>query len=257
MDSESCPASGSIVAILSSDERHACIICGRTVRVRAKHYRNRGQYLGRIPTHRRADEETKKKAREKETRLRCRLERAEDAARDALSRRAVVTAARATKRARAIAERLPNSERINERLNRLDARVLARQAKAQLARFAMPKDPKRILRELIDASGFDITAVEPDGWIDHLASVLPERMIIPIAKQPSTRWIRAGLETLLRWAKPKSWDDLERRGFAGDQSLMGFIREFPGLFLLRIPDRAYDDIVSAQALEANYADIPF
>lgn len=257
-DSRSCPASGSIVAIYSNDERHECMVCGHSVRVRAKYYPGKGQYLGRIPTHRNAQEEADRKQREKEARLRCRLERAESTAREALSRRAIQKAARASKLARSIAERLPAHRRVEQRLDRLEARVLARRAKAELAKNAMPKDAKKILRAIVDASGFDVTAVEPDGWIDHLLGVLPERMVVPIAKQPSTNWIKLGLEALIRRSKPKTWEDLERRGFAGDRSMMAFVREFPGLFLLRIPDRAYDDSVTAQLLESNhYGDVPF
>lgn len=256
IDANSCAASGSIVAIYSNDERHSCIVCGRLVRVRAKYYPRKGQYLGRIPTHRNAQEEAERKASEKNARLRCRLDRAEGTARDALSRRTLQKAATATKRARAIAERLPRDPRIEQRLNRLDARVLARRTKAQLARTEMPRDAKRILGEIVDASGFDVSAVEPDGWIEHITPVLPQRAVIAIAKQPSTRWIMLGLTALLRRSRPKSWDDLESRSFAGERSLMAFIREFPGLGLLRIPDRAYDDIVTA--LESNqYDDIPF
>jgi hypothetical protein len=258
IDAQSCPASGSIVAVYSSDERHACIVCGRFVRVRAKYYPRKGQHLGRIPTHRHAQEDAERKQRDKEARLRCRLDRAESTARDALSRRALQKAAKASRRARSIAERLPTDRGIEQRLNRLDARVLAKRAKAQLARSAMPRDAKRILRSIVDASGFDVSAVEPDGWIDHLSGVLPERMVVSIAKQPSTRWIGLGLAALLRRSKPKTWDDLERRGFAGDRSVMAFIREFPGLELLRIPDNAYDDSVTTSLLESNhFGDVPF
>lgn len=258
VDAQACPAAGSIVAIFSSDERHDCIVCGRSVRVRAKYYPGKGQYLGRVPTHRHAQEDAERGRREKEARLRCRLERAESTARDALSRRAIQKATRSAQRARAIAERLPVQRSVQQRLDRLEARVLAGRAKAQLARNAMPKDAKKILRAIIDASGFDVTAVEPDGWIDHISSVLPERNVVPIAKQPSTNWIRLGLEALIRHSKPKTWDDLERRGFAGDRSLMGFVREFPGLFLLRIPDRAYEDSVTAHLLASDhYGDVPF
>jgi hypothetical protein len=118
----------------------------------------------------------------------------------------------------------------------------------------MPKDPKRILREIVDASAIDIGAVEPDGWIDHISAILSPRTIIPIAREPSTSWIRLGLVALLRRAAPKTWDDLERRGFAGDRSVLAFIREFPGLELMRIPDHAYDASTATAFVEQ---DIPF
>jgi hypothetical protein len=111
-----------------------------------------------------------------------------------------------------------------------------------------------VLRAIVDASSFDVFAVEPNGWIEHLSAALPERTLAPIAKQPSTSWIRLGLVALLRRAAPRSWDDLERRPFAGQRSVMAFIREFPGLEQMRLPDRAYDSSAAAELIDS---DIPF
>jgi hypothetical protein len=252
-DPNACPASGSIVALFSDADVHACIVCGRALRIRGRLIKN-GQRLGRVPSHRRADFEQRAEARARVDRLTCRFDQAEKTARESLSRRALARAAKAAQRARAIAERLPNNQAIQRRLDRLNHRVLVAQTKAETARSTMPKDPKRILREIVNASAIDIGAVEPDGWIDHISAALPDRMIIPIAREPSTSWIRLGLVALLRRAAPKTWDDLERRGFAGDRSVLAFIREFPGLELMRIPDHAYNASIAAAFVEQ---DIPF
>lgn len=253
VDPNACPASGSIVALFSEAEIDACIVCGRAIRIRGRASKN-DQRLGRVPSHRRADFEAREEGRTKTQRLRCKLDQAEKAAREALRRRAPKRAAKSILRARAIAERLPQSEQLQQRLHRLDNRVFVAHAKKQQARASMPKDPKRILHELVNASAIDVGAVEPDGWIDHVGAALPECAVIPIAREPSTSWIRLGLVALIRRAAPKSWMDLERRGFAGDRSLLAFIREFPGLEQLRLPDHAYDaDAANALLNE----DIPF
>jgi hypothetical protein len=80
----------------------------------------------------------------------------------------------------------------------------------------------------VNASAIDIGAIQPDGWFDHISAALPERTIIPIAKEPLTGWIRLGLVVLLRRAAAKAWDDFEGRGFAGERSVMAFIRGAPG-----------------------------
>jgi hypothetical protein len=252
-DPNACPASGSIVALFSEAEKHPCIVCGRVLRIRGRITRS-GQRLGRVPSHRRADFEQRAEARARVDRLGCRFDQAEKTARESLSRRALARAANAAQRARAIAERLPNNQTIQRRLDRLNHRVLVARTKAEAARSTMPKHPKSILREIVNASAIDIGAVEPDTWIDHLSAVLPKRTVIPIARELATRWIRLGLLALLRRAAPKTWDDLERRGFAGDRSVLAFIREFPGLELMRIPDHAYDASIASAFVEQ---DVPF
>jgi hypothetical protein len=147
---------------------------------------------------------------------------------------------------------LPGDEQIGRRLDRIGARVVAAQTKAMLSRTTMPKAPKRIVSKILEASALDLGAVEPDGWIEHLSAAVPQRVLVRIAKQPSTRWLRIGLPVLIRRASPKRWDDLEREPFAGQRSVMTFIREFPGLELLRLPDQAYE----ASALTA-LEEVPF
>src|SRR5688572_26544655 len=158
-DPNACPASGSIVALFSEAENHACIVCGRALRIRGRLTKS-GQRLGRVPSHRRADFEVRQEQRARIQRLRCKFDQAEKAAREALRRRAPNRAERSILRARALAELLPASEQTNHRLHQLDSRVFRVHAKREKARAGMPKDPKRLLRILVEASAIDIGAVE-------------------------------------------------------------------------------------------------
>lgn len=249
-DPRACPISASIVAVRSEYTESNCVVCGRPLRLRGKPDPQSGQMLARVPSHHRADNAEEPKTE----RLRAAFSQHEKAARAALARRSAKRASQALRRAWSVAERLPGGpenfaiggEIVSRRLTRLDQKL--REVKTALA-SAMPRNPRRLFNALVTASGFDVTAVEPDTFIEHLAGVLPQSAVARIAKQSSRKWIRLGIEAVLRWARPRKWDDLERPGFAGDRSVMSFLREFPGLEYLRIPDQAYETTM--------YPEVPF
>jgi hypothetical protein len=123
--------------------------------------------------------------------------------------------------------------------------VTQRAGEARRRLAAVPSDPGRVLTQILEASGIDIGAVEPDTFFELLTTYLPRDQLEPIANLPPRRLVRAGIERLIRYARIKTWDDLERRPFAGKESLLWVLRQFPGLEGMRLPDRAYD--ASAQA----------
>jgi hypothetical protein len=240
-DVNACPTSGSIVMVFPGVEAHTCIVCGRTLRIRGQRDRS-GQLLGRIPSHRRADFEERDRARARTQRIRQRFDQAEKAAREALARGAWNRAGQAILRARAIGGELPGEPQIERRLHSLDNRLLGAHANADRARSAMPKNPRRLLRAIVQASGVDLTAVKRTGWVEHLSTVLPKQKIASLGDQLGASWVQQGIVELLREAAPRNWKDLERRRFAGHRSVMAFIRKYPGLEGLRLPEPVEQEI---------------
>jgi hypothetical protein len=64
---------------------------------------------------------------------------------------------------------------------------------------------------------------------------LPKETIAHLGDQLGTSWLEQGIVEVLREAAPRTWNDLERRPFAGHRSVMAFLRKYPGLEGLRLP----------------------
>lgn len=241
-DPRTCPASGTVVHLSSPRTSAQCRVCGRRLELRLKP----AGRIARWPTHDRLDGEIIATQS-------CRVEQAIALARDAVRRNAS-SAPRAVARAIRLAERAPPSGARARRLSDLSTRVTRSKERARLDRAAaMPRDPARIVRALADASELDLGAIEPDTWLEYLATYIPSASLEKLARERSTSWVRLGLEALVRRARPRSWDDLERRSFGGQESVLAVVRHFPGLESIRLPDRAYE----AMAGRAELDEVPF
>lgn len=254
---ESCPASGQIVALdlrraeAPGVETGPCPVCGRALTVRGKQNRA-GEWVGRVPSHRPKGLRDIERAAEARGRARCRADEAERRAR-ARIRSDACRVAPIAQRARRRAGELPEPER-SRRMGRVDVvEATAARACARRKVSDMPRDPARLLRALASASNLDLGAVEPDTFLEYLSGVLPARAIERMTREPVRRHVRLGIEAVLRFARPKTWVDLEQKSFAGQHSVLAVLRAFPGLEGLRLPERGYEALAEAAWAE----EVPF
>lgn len=268
-DPLACPAGGRVVRLDAERTREPCPVCGRLVQVHGRYDRRARAFLGVMPKHKRADIQAQvagaRKAGAELGRARCEAVHAARTAKQVAKRRAC-GAAPAFRRAEVAVQRLPPVERprrieqLTLQASRADrACVSKRHADAQRKLAEVPSDPRALLNKIFAASGdtggggFDVGAVEPDTFFEYLTNYLPQERLERIANVPAQRMVRAGLEALIAFAKPKTWDDLERRPFGGQESLMAVVRVFPGLEGLRLPDAAY--ALSADAAQWGEWDV--
>lgn len=242
-----CPSSGSVVVVDIDDAGEVpCMVCGRPLQVRGRLHRESGLYLAKLPEHRAPGQATARRAAaelHKATKL---AAVREYRARQAMKRRSR-GAQQALKLAIEAVTALPSSATRDRRLT-----VLYRRA-AKVARQQAPRPPRGAARQLAaleDASRLDVSSAhevdpgwdrqaETGAWVEHLEAVLSKAALRRLRRTPPTRQVKAGLLELLRQLRATSWDDFEGRTFAGQESWLTFVRQYPGLERLRLPDEAY------------------
>jgi hypothetical protein len=242
-----CPSSGSVVVVDADDQDEApCMVCGSPLRIRPRLHRPSGRFLAKLPEHRAPDHAG-------ERRTAAQLQRATKiaAVREYKARQAFKKRGRSARRALQLAidavTALPPSSTRDRRLT-----VLYKRA-ARIVSDEAPKPPRGAARQLAaleDASGLDVSSThevdpgwdrqaETGSWVEHLEKVLSKAALRRVRRTPPTRQIKAGLLELLRQLRATSWDDFGGRRFVGQESWLAFVREYPGLERLRLPDEAY------------------